>query len=177
MQMAETIESLDAVTRFVVRHTATLSGMSVAALSTLSSLDELGPTRITELAAREGVSQPAMTTMINRLERLGLATRRVDPDDGRSALIDITEAGVEMRRRRHAARTAFLAELVDRLDPAEAELLERAGPALSRLADREALPAALSAADRAGLTRDNPTVDNSPHPTHTSSTQIGNRTS
>ncbi len=85
------------IARFVVRYTANLSGMSIAALSTLSSLDEVGPMRITELAIREGVSQPGMTTMVNRLERLGLAERRDDPDDGRSALIEITGAGVDMR--------------------------------------------------------------------------------
>lgn len=150
-QAVTAVESLDVITRFVVRHTATLSGMSIAALSTLSSLDEFGPIRITELAVHEGVSQPGMTTMVNRLERLGLAERHVDPDDGRSALIDITEQGLDMRRRRHAGRTAFLTELINRLDDEERDLLERAAPVLSRLADRAVLPAALRAAERAGI--------------------------
>ena len=145
------VESLDVISRFVVRHTANLSGMSIAALSTLSSLDEFGPIRITELAVREGVSQPGMTTMVNRLERLGLAERHDDPADGRSALIDITERGVDMQRRRHAGRTAFLTELISRLDDQERDLLERAAPVLSRLADRAVLPAALGAAERAGI--------------------------
>lgn len=156
------VESLDLIIRFVVRHTATLSGMSLAALSTLSSLAEFGPIRITELAVHEGVSQPGMTTMINRLERLGLAERHVDPDDGRSALIDITERGIDMRRRRHAGRTAFLTELVNRLDDEERDLLERAAPVLGRLADRAVLPAALGAAERAAISTEfdrQPTTD------------------
>lgn len=37
------------------------SGLSMTAASTLATLDWNGPSRITLLAAREGVTQPAMT--------------------------------------------------------------------------------------------------------------------
>jgi DNA-binding MarR family transcriptional regulator len=52
-----------------------------------------GPARLTTLAIREGISQPSMTQLIQRLERQGLVTRLADPDDGRVALVAITESG------------------------------------------------------------------------------------
>ena len=56
------------------------------------------PIRLTALAAKEGVSQPSMTQLIQRLERLGLVTRLADPDDGRAALIGITGRAKAARR-------------------------------------------------------------------------------
>ena len=52
-----------------------------------------GPTRLTTLAAKEGVGQPSMTQLIQRLERQDLVTRLADPEDGRAALVAITDAG------------------------------------------------------------------------------------
>ncbi|MBA8793055.1 DNA-binding MarR family transcriptional regulator [Friedmanniella endophytica] len=147
---AAVVDGLDELVRFVVRHTAAHSTMSISALSTLGSLAECGALRITELAVREGVSQPSMTTMVNRLERLGLVDRRPDPRDARGTLIEITPAGREVRRRRRAGRAAFLGTLVDRLDPDEVEQLARVAPLLARLADRDGLPDAVAAAREAG---------------------------
>ena len=63
----------------------------MTAAATLASLERLGPQRLTDLAAREGVTQPAMTQLITRLEEAGLARREASPDDGRVVLVAITE--------------------------------------------------------------------------------------
>ncbi|HEY9523564.1 MAG TPA: MarR family transcriptional regulator, partial [Thermopolyspora sp.] len=47
--------------------------LSMTTLSTLADLERFGPRRLTELAALEGVTQPAMTQIVSRLEREGLA--------------------------------------------------------------------------------------------------------
>ena len=57
----------------------TARDMSRSAASVLGNLRDLGPTRISELANLEGVTQPTMTTLITRLERDGLVTRTVTP--------------------------------------------------------------------------------------------------
>lgn len=48
---------------------------------------------MTVLATAAGVSQPSMSQLVQRLEQQGVVTRVSDPDDGRAALIGITDAG------------------------------------------------------------------------------------
>src|ERR1700724_2909225 len=57
--------------------------MSMTSLSTLATLERTGPRRITDLAAVEGVTQPAMTALVRVLEQSGLVERRGDPTDRR----------------------------------------------------------------------------------------------
>jgi DNA-binding MarR family transcriptional regulator len=85
--------------------------LSLTAVATLSSLDRLGPQRITRLAAAEGVSQPSMTQLVQRLEQRGLVTRGSDPTDARVALVKLTAEGraaLVARRQRNAERIADL---------------------------------------------------------------------
>src|SRR5262249_52111134 len=69
------------------------------------------------LAAKEGVSQPSMTQLIQRLERRGLVTRLHDPADARATLIGITRRGrAEIDNRKQIRRkslTALLATLTE----------------------------------------------------------------
>jgi DNA-binding MarR family transcriptional regulator len=148
-QRTATAEALDEVTRFAIRQIATLRQISFSAAATLSTLDSSGPCRLTELASREGISQPSMTTMVSRLERQGLVERQHDPSDGRIVLVAITGAGQDMLRRRRAGRVAFLSSLMGALDPAEQRALANAAPALRHMTDPTAVPTALAAAKHA----------------------------
>src|ERR1700685_118558 len=78
-------------------------GLSLPAAATLASIERSGPQRLTALAAREGVTQPAMTQLISRLEDAGQVRRESDPDDGRGVLATITDAGrAALAHRRHS---------------------------------------------------------------------------
>jgi DNA-binding MarR family transcriptional regulator len=109
--------------------------MSLTAASTLRRLERGGPRRLTELAGLEGVTQPAMTQLVSRLERDGLANRAADPVDGRVVLVRITEIGVEVLRKRRAASAQGLTELLARLTPADRDMILAALPAFDRLSD------------------------------------------
>jgi DNA-binding MarR family transcriptional regulator len=148
-QRTATAEALDEVTRFAVRQMETLRQISISAMSALSTLDSSGPCRLTELAGHEGISQPSMTAMVSRLERLGLVERQRDPSDGRIVLVAITSAGRDMLRRRRAGRVAFLSSLMGALDPAEQRALADAAAALRHMTDPAGVPAALAAAKHA----------------------------
>ena len=148
-QRTATAEALDEVTRFAFRQLETLREISFSAVATLSTLDSSGPCRLTELAGREGISQPSMTTMVSRLQRQGLVERQHDPSDGRIVLVAITGAGQGMLRRRRAGRVAFLSSLMGALDPAEQRALANAAPALRLMTDPTAVPTALAAAKHA----------------------------
>lgn len=89
--------------------------LSSTSFTTLDTLEYAGPTRITDLATREGVSQPGMTTVINRLEGDGYAERFPDPTDGRATLVRITAAGRQALAERHAERAAALSAAIARL--------------------------------------------------------------
>jgi DNA-binding MarR family transcriptional regulator len=116
------------------------AGLSATAVVTLSSLDRLGPARLTELATQQGVSQPAMTQLVTRLQEAGLAERAPDPDDGRVVRVHVTEVGRAELARRRAVRTERLATLFDRLTARERAALFAALPAITALTRLAAEP-------------------------------------
>jgi DNA-binding MarR family transcriptional regulator len=109
--------------------------MSLTTASTLARLDRWGPSRLSDLAAREGVTQPAMTQLVSRLERQGLAERRGHPDDRRVVMVHITASGLRTLTQRRAHRADRLAGLLDAMPPEDERAIAAALPALSRLTD------------------------------------------
>lgn len=114
--------------------------LSLTAAATLAALDRDGPARLTELAARQGVSQPAMTQLVTRLQESGLADRLPDPEDGRVVRVHITDAGRAELSRRRAVRTERLAVLLDQLSADERAALYAALPAIGSLTRLAAHP-------------------------------------
>ncbi len=114
-----------------IRHTP--RDMSLTSLSALATLNRLGPRRITDLAASEGVAQPSVTAMVTMLERAGFVERRRDPDDKRVVMVAITEAGSAYVRARRAAGAQAFSEALDKLSPEEAATLEAAVPVIEHL--------------------------------------------
>ena len=110
------------------------SGLSMTAAATLAGIERLGPQRLTLLAAREGVTQPAMTQLISRLEESGLVRREASPEDGRVVLVVITDEGRATLARRRAVRTERLTGIITQLGPAHRAALASALPALDALA-------------------------------------------
>src|SRR4051794_23608651 len=61
--------------------------------------------RLTELAAQARMTLPAMSELVDDLQRLGIVERRPDPSDGRAKLICLTEEGwAAMRTAQRAIR-------------------------------------------------------------------------
>ena len=72
--------------------------------------------RLSDLAARAGMTKQAMSELVADLEGLGYLGRRPDPSDGRSKLIEFSARGWESV---HLALATF--------DALELELAERVG--------------------------------------------------
>jgi DNA-binding MarR family transcriptional regulator len=125
------------------------SGLSLTAAATLATLERSGPARLTGLAAREGVTQPAMTQLIARLQDAGLVDRAADPADGRVVQVRITADGKAMLARRRAVRAERLAGLLERISPDERTALAAALPAMDALASAQ--QAELAGTQRTGL--------------------------
>jgi DNA-binding MarR family transcriptional regulator len=110
------------------------SGLSMTAAATLAGIERFGPQRLTLLAAREGVTQPAMTQLISRLEEAGLVRREASQEDGRVVLVAITDEGRATLARRRAIRKERLESIIAQLSPDHRAALAIALPALDALA-------------------------------------------
>jgi len=108
---------------------------SFSTLSVLHTLERKGPLRLTDLTATEQLKQPALTSLVAKLERDGLVARRRDPRDGRAVLISLTREGHDIVRSRHADRIARLARLADRLSDEERDVLGGCARVLARLTE------------------------------------------
>ena len=88
---------------------------------------------VRDLAAREGISPPAITAHIDRLEAAGLVGRTRSLEDRRRVALAVTDKGVRILRSARARRTAWLAARLRTLDSAELEAVEGAIGPLRRL--------------------------------------------
>jgi len=86
-----------------------------------------------ELAALEGVSQPAMSGHVDRLEAAGLLRRERSSADRRRVGLALTDEGARVLRCARRRRTAWLADGLNRLEPDELEDVAKAVPHLARL--------------------------------------------
>ena len=93
---------------------------------------------LAELAAEEGISPPAMSGHVDRLERAGLLERERSSGDRRRVGLKLTEDGQRLLRRIRARRTSWLADRLRTLEAAELAAIEAAVPALLRLVETDA---------------------------------------
>ncbi|WP_264007093.1 MarR family winged helix-turn-helix transcriptional regulator, partial [Mycobacterium branderi] len=116
-------DALDQAMDLTIRFLSDRADLSASAAFTMNRVYREGPVRLTTLASKEGVSQPSMTQLVQRLERAGLVTRLPDPDDGRACLIGITEAGQALLDDRKRLRRERLAALMTTLTAEEQSAL------------------------------------------------------
>ncbi|MBV9810954.1 MAG: MarR family transcriptional regulator [Solirubrobacterales bacterium] len=123
---------------FLTRTSVCVSRTEVGVMRNLRA----GPRRITELAAEERVTQPAITLLVNRLAERGWVERTPDSSDRRAVLVSLTPSGDEAFERLRAEYRALLHEEMASLDDAEVETLAGAVEILdkliARLEEREA---------------------------------------
>ncbi len=120
----------------LLRHAAGLSrwasrnadmGLPWSTARTLSLIEELGPARVTVLAVADEVSQPTMTTLVQRLEADGLVDRSPDPHDARASLVALTPAGTRALAGARRARARALGDVLAAVQPSEADLRTAVG--------------------------------------------------
>jgi DNA-binding MarR family transcriptional regulator len=86
-----------------------------------------------ELAAEEGISAPALSGHVDRLEKAGLIARVRDAADRRRVGLTLTDEGLRLLRRVRARRTTWLAEHLRGLDDDQLAAVEAAIEPLGRL--------------------------------------------
>jgi Transcriptional regulators len=127
--------TLGRLTRRLRQHTP--QSLSSSQVSTLASVEELEPVRLSDLAAAEGVSLPTQSRVVASLERDRLLDRQPDPDDGRAAQLLITAEGHQRLEQLRNERSAFLVEQLATLTEPQRRALANALEALEALAKGE----------------------------------------
>ena len=112
-----------------------ITGGQASLLWAIRSNPDVG---VRELADREGVSPPAMTAHVDRLEAAGLVLRRRSELDRRRVELALTDEGLRVLRSARGRRTAWLAARLKRLEPEEIDAVEAALPALQKLLEDDA---------------------------------------
>jgi len=86
-----------------------------------------------ELAAEERISAPALSGLVDRLEKAGLIARIRDADDRRRVGLAVTDEGERLLKRVRARRTTWLADRLKGLDDEALAAVEAAIETLGRL--------------------------------------------
>jgi DNA-binding MarR family transcriptional regulator len=124
------------LSRWLRRHE--LAGLTPTQLSALATVDRIGPLRLGDLAAAEGIAPSTLTRLVTVLEERGYVERCPVPGDARASTLTIAPPGHEALERIREQSTILLAGRLRTLTDEERVALVAALPALERLA--EAVP-------------------------------------
>ncbi len=120
----------------LIRRLRTEHRFSLSQGSVLGRLDREGPQSTSKLASAERVRPQSMGQTVAELESQGLIVRRPDPADGRSALLELTDAGRTELHEDRGRREGWLAQAIEQnFSDAERETLDEGVRLLTRLAE------------------------------------------
>jgi DNA-binding MarR family transcriptional regulator len=120
----------------LVRRLRAERGLSLAHGSVMGRLDREGPMSTSDLAALERVRPQSMAQTVSDLQADGMVSRRPDPDDGRKALLELTDSGRQALDTNRRLREGWLIEAIaERCSGAELQTLAAAVPLLRMLAE------------------------------------------
>jgi len=88
-----------------------------------------------ELADLERVAAPSMTRTVNCLVERGLVSLSGNPNDGRSKLVSLTDAGQDALEQTVRARDDWMMQRLAGLSEADQEILRAATEVLNRVLD------------------------------------------
>jgi DNA-binding MarR family transcriptional regulator len=95
-----------------------LSQAEYDVLLTVTRSDDL-TARLRDVTANMLISQPSVSRLVDRMVARGLLTKCADPDDGRGALVQATDAGASLFRRIASAHGRAIAERMSLLSDDE----------------------------------------------------------
>jgi DNA-binding MarR family transcriptional regulator len=136
-QAAPLASDLRVVLGQLIRRLRSEHRFSLSQGSVLGRLDREGAQSVSDLAFAERVRPQSMAQTVTDLESEGLVARAPDPDDGRRALVSLTEAGLTELREDRLRREGWLVRAIEELPAEDQATVERAIVLLRRLADAE----------------------------------------
>jgi DNA-binding MarR family transcriptional regulator len=123
------------LSRWLRRHE--LAGLTPTQLSALATVDRIGPLRLGDLAAAEGIAPSTLTRLVTVLEERGYVERCPVPGDARASTLTIAPAGHAALELIRQQSTILLADRLETLTAEQRAALAAALPALEQLADTD----------------------------------------
>jgi DNA-binding MarR family transcriptional regulator len=128
--------------RFMQRMAATHAdefadiGLTMAQAKVLYLVQATTPLRMTELAARLGVTLSTTSGLVERLVEASLVDRHYDPADRRQVVLNLTGEGAARLDRMRELNAGHMRRMLAHVSDADLPLVERAIGILSDAADR-----------------------------------------
>ena len=113
----------------------------------MATITMYGPQPVGELGRRLGISEPAASLLVGKLEERGLAARTRDEQDRRRTLVTATQAGDELATRLRQGREEQTQRWLDALTDDELAGLLLGFQGLLRIVELEGAGAAVPAAE------------------------------
>jgi DNA-binding MarR family transcriptional regulator len=117
-----------------LRQTRAGADLSPTQYQVLATVVRLGPVRLSDLAAEEGLNPTMLSRIAAKLETAGLVVRGQDAADGRVAFVSVSKDGRRLVERVRGERTDALSRVLDQLDAHELAILAEALPVLESVA-------------------------------------------
>jgi len=105
---------------------ARANGLSMSHLGALIHLHHKGSSAVKDLADHLGVSNAAVSQMLERLVQDGIVQREEDPSDRRAKRINLTDKGNKMLHEGILARQSWMNALAETLTVEERDNIQRA---------------------------------------------------
>ena len=112
------------------------AGLTPTRSAVLQTVARRGPMRLSELSATEAINPTMLSRVIAELVEAGLLERVSDERDRRAVWVSCTRSGRRLSERIRRERTDAVSLALDGLAADERELIERALPALERMAEQ-----------------------------------------
>ncbi|POX42378.1 MarR family transcriptional regulator [Streptomyces sp. Ru73] len=147
-------DDVDAVTRAALTASRVLVGVSARSLAAVEDrvtlpqfrllvvLSVHGTAKLVALADLLRVNPSTAMRMVDRLIAAGLADRQLNPGNRRETLLRLTDEGRRIVAAVTARRRAAIAEIVERMEPAQRAAMVTALTAFTEAAGEPAAPAA-----------------------------------
>jgi DNA-binding MarR family transcriptional regulator len=107
--------------------------LTMGQFKAMATLTINGPQPVGELGRRLGISEPAASLLVDKLEELGLAVRERDPQDRRRTLVTATAAAEELAARLRQGREEHILAWLGALSDEELDGLTRGFRGLMRI--------------------------------------------
>jgi DNA-binding MarR family transcriptional regulator len=111
-------------------------GLTMAQAKVLYLVQAMEPLRMSELAARLGVTLSTTSGLVERLVEASLLTRRDDPADRRQVMLSLTETGAVRLDRMRELNAGHMRRMLAQVSDADLLVVERSIGILAEAADR-----------------------------------------
>jgi DNA-binding MarR family transcriptional regulator len=101
----------------------TAADLTFTQLRALSVLSRKQPRRMSDLAEALDMTPASASALVDRIDQRGFVTRRSDPDDRRTVLVELSRRGQHILDVMERGSTDHFARLIEKMTPVERDAL------------------------------------------------------